>query len=358
MKLEDLGFNGSLEKFRKENFLEGFDVGRVTAEHKERYIVRTADGEYEAEITGNMRFSARSREDFPAVGDWVSLSVYDQDNALIHSIYPRHSLISRTAVGKAGERQVIAANIDLAFIMQAADRDFNINRLERYLTICYESGVKPVIVLTKTDLNEEVKVNEIIACIGQRVNNVKIIPISNITGKGYEEIRGLVAKGITCCMLGSSGVGKSSLTNNLAGQTIMQTGSISESTNKGRHITSHRELVVLDNGGMLIDNPGIREVGIADADSGLEITFNQIYDLAKDCKFDDCTHTNETGCEVIEAVENGTLDYSTYQNYLKMEREKAHFEETAYEKRKKEKSFGKILKDYKKLKPKEGRSEN
>lgn len=353
MTLDDLGYNSALEKFRQENALDAFEVGRVTAEHKERYVVRTANGEYEAEITGNMRYSANSREDFPAVGDWVALSVFDHQTALIHKIYPRYSIISRTAVGKFGERQVIAANIDLAFIMQAADRDFNINRLERYLTICYQSGVTPIIVLTKTDLEEETRVNEIIESIGQRVSGVQVIAISNVSGKGYEEIRELVTKGKTCCMLGSSGVGKSSLTNNLAGQAIMQTGSISESTQKGRHVTSHRELILLENGGMLIDNPGIREVGIADSESGLEITFNQIYDLAKGCKFDDCTHTTETGCKVLEALEEGILDHSSYQNYLKMEREKAHFEETALEKRKKDKAFGKIMKDYKKLRPKE-----
>lgn len=353
MTLDDLGYNSALEKFRQENSLDAFEAGRVTAEHKERYVVRTANGEYEAEITGNMRYSANSREDFPAVGDWVALSVFDHQTALIHKIYPRYSIISRTAVGKFGERQVIAANIDMAFIMQAADRDFNINRLERYLTICYQSGVTPIIVLTKTDLEEETRVNEIIESIGQRVTGVQVIAISNVSGKGYEEIRELVTKGKTCCMLGSSGVGKSSLTNNLAGQAIMQTGSISESTQKGRHVTSHRELILLENGGMLIDNPGIREVGIADSESGLEITFNQIYDLAKGCKFDDCTHTTETGCKVLEALEEGSLDHSSYQNYLKMEREKAHFEETALEKRKKDKAFGKILKDYKKLRPKE-----
>lgn len=353
MTLEDLGYNIALEKFRRDNALEQFEVGRITAEHKERYIVRTVKGEFEAEITGNMRFSARSREDFPAVGDWVALLVFDHGAALIQRIFPRHSLIARTAVGKSGERQVIAANIDLAFVMQAADRDYNINRLERYLTICYESGVTPVIVLTKTDLAGEGTIENIIEGIQQRISGVQVIPISNISGSGYDEIRELVTKGKTCCMLGSSGVGKSSLTNNLAGRNLMQTGSISESTSKGRHITSHRELVVLENGGMLIDNPGMREVGIADSESGLEVTFNQIYDLAKGCKFDDCTHTTETGCKVIEAVDAGILDYSSYQNYLKMEREKAHFEETALEKRKKDRAFGKIMKDYKKQRPKE-----
>jgi ribosome biogenesis GTPase len=149
-------------------------------------------------------------------------------------------------------------------------------------------------------------------------------------------------------MLGSSGVGKSTLLNNLAGKSLMKTDSISQSTNKGRHITSHRELIVLDSGGILVDNPGMREVGIADTTSGLETTFDRIVYLSGNCKFNDCTHTNETGCSVIEAVENGELDKNSYENYLKMEREKAHFESTIEERRKKDKDFGKVIKNYKK----------
>jgi ribosome biogenesis GTPase len=152
MRLEDLGYNDKLEKFRSDNNLENFETGRVIAEHKERYIIRTTKGEFEAEITGNMRFTAKSREDFPAVGDWVALTTYDPDFAVIYKILPRFSIIKRQAVGQFGEVQVIAANIDQAFIVQAVDRDFNINRLERYLTICNSSKVSPVIVLSKTDL--------------------------------------------------------------------------------------------------------------------------------------------------------------------------------------------------------------
>lgn len=348
MTLEDLGYDDKLEKFRIEHDLSNFDVGRVISEHKERYIVKTIKGEFESEITGNMRFAARSREDFPSVGDWVALATYKSDFAIIHKIFPRFSIIRRRAVGQFGEIQIIATNIDYAFLVQAVDRDFNINRLERYLTICNSSNVSPVIILTKTDLINELRLNEILEKIKSRIKNVPIIPLSNETQNGYEAMNALIKKGNTYCMLGSSGVGKSTLLNNLSGETLMRTDVISQSTNKGKHITSHRELIVLENGGILIDNPGMREVGIADTTSGLEITFEAIIRLAKSCKFKDCTHTNETGCRVIEAVEKGEIDIASYENYLKMEKEKAYFKSTIAERRKKDKDFGKMIKNYKK----------
>jgi len=348
MKLEDLGYNNKLEKFRIEHNLEKLDIGRVIAEHKERYIVRTDKGEVEAEITGNMRFTARSREDFPAVGDWVALATYDSDFAIIHAILPRSSIIKRQAVGQFGEIQIIAANIDYALLVQAVDRDFNINRLERYLTLCHSSKVKPVIVLSKTDLIDEPGINKIMEGIYSRVKNVPVIAISNATQHGYEALNRFIEKGKTYCMLGSSGVGKSTLLNNLSGKTIMRTDTISLSTNKGRHVTSHRALTVLDNGGLLIDNPGMREVGIADETGGLEITFDKILTLSQSCKYKDCSHTSETGCRVLEAVEKGEINKASYENFLRMERERAFFESTVLDRRKKERKFGKIIKNYKK----------
>ena len=348
MNLNDLGYNKTLEKFRIENNLQSFEVGRVITEHKERYIVWTENGELEAEITGNMRFTAKSREDFPAVGDWVSLIVYDAESAIIHQVFPRYSILKRQAIGQFGEVQIIATNIDFAFLVQAADRDFNINRLERYLTICNTSGVKPVIVLSKTDLIGETQLATIVESIKTRISNVPVLAISNETRDGYEAVNALIEKGKTYCMLGSSGVGKSSLVNNLSGKTLMRTDTISEKTNKGRHVTTNRELVVLENGGILIDNPGMREVGITDAGNGLEITFDLILQLSGNCKFKDCTHTTEVGCAVLEAVEKREIDLDSYENYLKLEREKAHFESTIAEKRKRDKEFGKVLKNYKK----------
>jgi ribosome biogenesis GTPase len=348
MKLEDLGYTDNLEKLRIESDLKDFEIGRVVSEHKERYIVKTEKGESEAEITGNLRFSASSRLDFPAVGDWVALINYDPDFSIIHKILPRFSIITRQAVGQKSEIQIIAANIDVAFLVQAVDRDFNINRFERYLTICYSAKVNPVIVLTKTDLINDIKLAEITDSIRQRIKNVPVIAISNETQNGYEALKMIIEKGKTYCMLGSSGVGKSTLVNHLSGKNRMRTEAISDSTNKGRHVTSHREMIVLENGGILIDNPGMREVGIASSSGGLEITFDMIVSLSKNCKFKDCTHTSEVGCAVLEAVENGEMDNNSYENYLKMEREKAHFEATVAEKRNRDKQFGKIMKNYKK----------
>ena len=348
MRIEDLGYNDKIEEFRTKQKLDSFEVGRVVSEHKERYIVKTAQAEFEAEITGNMRFTANSREDFPAVGDWVAFASYDSVFAIIHKIIPRFSIIRRQAVGQFGEVQIIATNIDYAFLVQAVDRDFNINRLERYLTICYSSNVSPIIVLSKTDLIVEQRLNEILESIKLRINHVPIVAISNESQYGYEEIKKRIEKGKTYCMLGSSGVGKSTLTNNLSGRTIMRTDAISQNTNKGRHVTSHRELIVLENGGILVGNPGMREVGITDPTTGLETTFDQIINLSNKCKFKDCTHISEIGCAVLEAVENGELEKSSYSNYRKLDKEKIHFETSVAERRKKEKVFGKTLKNYKK----------
>jgi ribosome biogenesis GTPase len=348
MKLEDFGYNDKIEKLRVENNLKDFEIGRVASEHKERYVVETEKGEFEAEITGNLRFSAKSREDFPAVGDWVALTTYDSDFSIIHKILPRFSIISRQAVGQFGEIQIIATNIDYALLVQAFDRDFNINRLERYLTICYSSKITPIIVLTKTDLINEQSKAEIIESINQRLKNIPVFAISNETQDGYEALKLIFEKGKTFCMLGSSGVGKSTLLNNLSARHIMRTDAISQSTNKGRHVTSHRELIVLENGGILVDNPGMREVGIVDIACGLETTFDMIFSHSENCKFKDCTHTNETGCSVLEAIEKGEIDKSSYENYLKMEKERTHFESSVVERRKKDKDFGKMVKNYKK----------
>lgn len=354
MQLKDIGFNSKLEKFSAANNLPESQIGRVIAEHKERYIVKTTTGEFESEITGNMRFSAKSREDFPAVGDWVTLTIYDGAFAVIHTIFPRFSIIKRQAPGQSGEVQIIATNIDHAFLVQAADRDFNINRLERYLTICYSSGVSPVIVLTKTDLTGKEHLAELIAGIRSRIMDVPVVAVSSVTRAGYDQIQAFIESGRTYCLLGSSGVGKSTLLNILAGSPIMKTDAISQSTSKGRHTTSHRELIILESGGILVDNPGMREVGIADTDGGLETTFDTIVRLAKHCRFTDCSHTQETGCAVLEAIGKGEIDRSSYDNYLRMEKERNYFESTIAERRKKDRAFGKMVKNHKKGLNKDG----
>lgn len=348
MRLEDLGYNERLEKFRLENNLELSEIGRIISEHKERYIVKTIDNELEAEITGNMRFTARDSEDFPAVGDWVALVTYDKNFAIINKILPRSSIIKRQAAGEYAGIQIIAVNIDYGFIIQAVDRDFNINRLERYLTICYASGVIPIIILSKTDLISDRKISELSGGIMKRIKNVPIIFLSNNTKAGYDTLNAIIERGKTYCMLGSSGVGKSTLLNNLSEKKAMRTGTISQSTKKGKHVTSHRELFILESGGILIDNPGMREVGIADTSGGLNTTFDIIARYSRKCKYKDCSHVHEDGCAVLEAVEKEEIDRASYDNYLKMLKEKTHFESTVEERRKKEKEFGKIVKNYKK----------
>ena len=350
MTLEGLGYNKGFEDFRKEQNLDLFGVGRIISEHKERYIVKTIDDEYDAEIIGNLRFSANNRTDFPAVGDWVAISEYDENKALIHSIFPRRTIIERQAVGKQGKKQIIATNIDYALIVQAVDRDFNINRIERYLTICYASKVKAIIVLNKIDLITEVELQGLVEKVEKRVRHVPVFAISNENKEGWESISKSILAGKTYCLLGSSGVGKSTLLNNLSGKNQMETNSISANTGKGRHVTSHRELVVLENGGIIIDNPGMREVGITDSADGLEITFDMILSLSKECKFKDCTHTSEIDCAILAAVESGEIDLSSYENFQKMEREKEHFESTIADRRKKDKDFGKMIKHFKNVK--------
>ncbi len=348
MDINDLGYNSFFEKLRNDTELGDFTVGRVVAEHKERYTVRTENAELEAEITGNLRFTASNREDFPAVGDWVALTVYEPDFGVIHKVFPRYSVISRQAVGHSGEVQIIATNVDFAFLVQAVDRDFNINRLERYLTICHSARVKPIVVLTKTDLVETETLSQIKESVNQRIKNIPVVTVSNATREGVDGIIQMIEKGKTYCMLGSSGVGKSTLINNLRGENVMQTDAISTSTGKGRHVTTHRELVVLENGGILIDNPGMREVGVTDVSEGLATTFDSIFEYAKACRYQDCTHTTEAGCAVIDAVSHGHIDQKSYDNYLKMNKEKEFFESSTAERRKRDKDFGKMLKNYKK----------
>lgn len=344
MTIEDLGYNEALENYRADHHLASFEIGRVVAEHKARYAVKTAEGEYDAELIGNLRFTAENRYDLPAVGDWVAFSEYDEGKALIHSIYPRKSIIERKAVGKSGRVQIIATNVDCGLIVQSVDRNFNLNRLERYLTICHASDVEPVIVLSKVDLISESDLEEIKDQINNRIKDTQVISVSH-QKEGYDQLERYISAGKTYCLLGSSGVGKSTLLNKLSGKQLMKTGKISASVNKGKHVTSHRELIELDQGGIIIDNPGMREVGIADTAGGLETTFELILEYAQQCKFKDCTHMeHEQACAVLQAVEAGEIDEAAYENFHKMEREKHHFEADVAERRKKDKEFGKLIK--------------
>lgn len=348
MNLKDLGLTEEITDCLKDDNLSAFSIGRVTREYRERYIVSTGEKEYEAEITGNLRYSAVSRAGFPAVGDWVTIIIYEPDMAIIHGILPRRSVLERQAVGKPGEKQIISANIDVALIIQAINNNFSINRLERYLTICYSAGIEPVLVISKIDLSTEADIKAAIDKLEIRDKKVKYILLSNLTMQGLDQLMEFLEKGKTYCVVGSSGVGKSTLINNLLKKNIIKTAEISLSTNKGRHTTAHRELFVLENGSIIIDTPGMKELGITDDDEGIKTTFQEIHKLSLKCKFPDCRHINETGCAVIEALDNGTLDKDSLENYRKIQTEQQRFQTTLVEKHKKDKAFGKMLKNYKK----------
>jgi ribosome biogenesis GTPase len=344
IKLEKLGLSDSLKKLVESSEFPAAIIARINREHKERYTALCEEGEVEAEITGNLRFTAESREDFPAVGDWVLMSLFDKNHGIIHSILPRHSMLVRKAVGKQSEKQIIASNVDVAFIVQAIDYNFNINRLERYLSICYDAQIQPVLLISKTDLFTKELIEEVLTSLRSRKQNLEYYFFSNITGEGLNSIKECIEKGKIYCVLGSSGVGKSTLLNNLIGEEVLKTGEISESHHKGKHVTSHRELFLLDNGGIIIDTPGMRELGVADAESGIEDTFSSIVELAKECKYNNCTHTIEDGCAVLDGVEEGTVNEKSLENYQKMQREQQWFQSSQAEKRKKDRAFGKMVK--------------
>jgi ribosome biogenesis GTPase / thiamine phosphate phosphatase len=344
MTIEDLGYNAQIEKYIRDINLPGLIPCRVTQEHRERYIVSDGQNEYEAEITGNLRFTASSRADFPAVGDWVTVAIFDSAMAIIHKVLPRKSKLERQAVGKTGEKQIIAANIDVALIIQSIDNNFSINRLERYLTLCNSSGIEPVLVISKVDLATSDDIIKALNTKNIREKNIRTILLSNTSLQGLDQLNELLERGKTYCVVGSSGVGKSTLINNLLHKNILKTGSISESTNKGRHITSHRELFVLENGAIIIDTPGMKEVGVIDDEGGINTTFEEIVSLGLQCRFPDCSHTKEAGCAVQEAIDKGIISGESLENYRKIIREQQRFVSTIAEKRKKDREFGKMAK--------------
>jgi ribosome biogenesis GTPase len=344
--IEKLGFG----KWFRDNLdpvdLDRFDIARVMAVHKDSYMINNGDNDIFAELNGKMLFSADSPIDYPAVGDWVFATFYDDDNfSIIHNVLPRKSLLKRKTSGKKIDFQLIAANIDVAFIVQSLDANFNPRRLERYLVMVKESNIKPIILLSKSDLLETEDIAIRVAEIQKIMPFLHVQPFSNKDGSGLKNIKDLLIPRQTYCLLGSSGVGKTTLLNNLIGESIFKTKTVREKDGKGRHSTTYRQLIKLDCEALLIDTPGMRELGNFSVENGIDETFMEITEIAEQCQFNDCTHVSEKGCAVLKAVEDGQVPEKRYQNYMKMKKESTYYELSYLEKKQKDKQFGKLCKN-------------
>lgn len=323
-------------------------VGRITLQEKGLYRIRTIAGEQKALVSGKFQFDAQSVSDYPAVGDYVLADCADPDTAIIHQVLPRRSLFVRKAAGTSKTEQVVAANIDTAFLCMSLNNDFNLRRLERYLAVAWESGADPMVVLTKADLCEDLSRKQ--AEVEAIAMGVMILITSAMESDGYRQIMPYITAGKTVVFVGSSGVGKSTLINRLLGEERLATDGL-RNDDKGHHTTTHRELLFLPGGAMVIDTPGMRELGMWDTASGVEQTFADIEKLAAQCRFRNCSHMNEPGCAVRDAIRRGELDSRRWQSWQKLKTENSYAadsESYLAAKEKKFKEISKINKHYKK----------
>jgi len=280
----------------------------------------TDDGEIDALVTGKMSYDATGRDELPTVGDWVEVELIDERQAVIRTVAPRRSAFIRKVAGSESEAQVVAANVDVVFVVEPLDPGPNVRRIERYLTVAWESGAVPAVVLTKSDIAEDVA--ESLAAVQASAPGVEVHGVSALTGDGIGSVRALVGDGRTATMLGPSGAGKSSLINALAGTEVMATNAV-RWDGKGRHTTTHRQLIVLPNGGAVIDTPGMRELQLWEGDGGIDRSFSDIAELAARCRFNDCVHGREPGCTVRAALQSGELREERFASYQKQLRELA-----------------------------------
>lgn len=341
--LESLGYSLFFEDSRLKIGVGTDRIARVSAEHRGAYEIINLDGEFRAVVSGKLMLDASSRDDYPAVGDWVIVKNSTEDEKVIEAILPRRTFLQKKYSGK-DEAQLIAANVDVAFIVESMDRDYNVNRFERYIVLALEGGVRPVVILNKSDLLADTELSVRIEQLRQRFHDIDILRTSTLTENGLDELASYIKNDSTYCFLGSSGVGKSSIINKLLQKDSIETKEIGARTGKGRHTTTAREIYFTSAGGIVIDNPGSRGVGVVDFGTGSKALFVDIEKLATGCKFKDCNHTNEQRCAVLAAIAARDIDVSQYENYLKLRKETEHYEMSNQEKRQKDKKFGKFIK--------------
>lgn len=352
MELREIGLDQWFRTQADEWCEHGEPIARVTAVDRDKYVIRNEDGELPAVLTGRFVYTSESRTDLPCVGDWVVVQYHDSgSHASIHQLLPRKSYLRRKSPGKNIEFQMIAANIDVAFIVQSCHYDFNVHRLERYLVMVNEGHIEPAILLTKTDLISADEQEQLVDKIRKAGIGAPIFPLSNVTGEGFDKFRKLMLPGKTYCLLGSSGVGKTTLINRLSGDLKLETGEVSH-TGEGRHTTTRRHLIVMQSGGLLIDMPGMRELGMLGVTEGIDDSFADIHQYSKNCRFANCTHTNEPGCAIQKAIVQDKLNAEHYQNYLKLKKESEFHDMSYLEKRKKDRAFGKFIHSFHKAKGK------
>ena len=343
--IERLGFGKWLMDAIDTDDLNAFEIARVVAVHKDSFTVNKGGKDVMAQMTGRMVNCATSPIDYPAVGDWVFATFHNEQTlSIIHRVLPRKSLLKRKTPGKKIDFQLLAANIDVAFIVQSLDADFNLRRLERYLVMVAQSGIEPVLLLSKSDLLGTKEIRDRIAQVHRAMPHLRVLPLSNKNQSGLDELAALLIPRQTYCLLGSSGVGKTTLLNHLIGKPVFKTRTVRAKDSKGRHATTIRQLNMLRGGAMVIDTPGMRELGNFAVTKGIDETFAEITQLAPSCRFRDCRHVNEKGCAVLEAVAKGRLSEERYQNFVKMNKESVHYAMSYHQKRMKDKEFGKMVK--------------
>jgi ribosome biogenesis GTPase len=348
MKFIDLGFDQWFEAHIDALRQKDHGIARVSAVDRGSYLIKNELGEIPAELAGKFYFRVESSVDLPCVGDWVTVQYYNDDSAaIIHRVFPRKTFLRRKCAGENVDFQMIAANIDIAFIVQSCHFDFNIRRMDRYLVMAADGYVEPIVILTKTDLISHDELAQKIAAIRQTGITARVIALSNITGIGFDEFQQLLMSGQTYCLLGSSGVGKTTLINRLIGQDTFDTKAVS-GTGEGTHTTARRQLIILNQGSMLIDTPGMRELGLLGTSDGVNQGFDDILGLSMNCRYANCSHTLEPDCAVLSAIASGELSEDRFFSYMKLKKESEHHEMSYVDKRKKDRAFGRFIKSAKK----------